>query len=90
MKDMRALELYQVAQAVVDAKGRFVTAGLMAYKEYRREGLSVRYFPSTGHLEVWHNRNVLRVNREYGQLRVRHYVPGDWESLLEEAAKSKD
>jgi hypothetical protein len=86
-EDVRALELYQVAQTVIDAKGHLVTVGLVTYKEYRQEGLSIRYWPSTAHLEVWHNRNVLRVNREYGELKVRHYVPGEWEKTLEEVAK---
>ncbi len=49
----------------------------MTYREYRQEPLSVRYFPSTGHLEVWHNRKVLNVNREHGELKVRRYVPGE-------------
>lgn len=70
-EDARALELYQLAQSVVDAYGHLVTVGLMAYKEYRGEGLSIRYWPSTGHLEVWHKRKVLAVNREYGNLKVR-------------------
>ncbi len=48
--DARALELYQLALSIADAKGRVVVVGLMAYKEYRGEGLSIRYFPSTGHL----------------------------------------
>jgi hypothetical protein len=26
------------------------------------------------------------VNREHGQLKVRRYVPGEWEAALEEAA----
>jgi hypothetical protein len=85
--DARALELYQVAQSVVDAKGRIVVVGLMAYKEYRGQGIAIRYWPSTGHLEVWHGRKVLNVNREYGQLKVRHYAPGGWEAVLEEAAR---
>jgi hypothetical protein len=86
--DNRALELYQLALSIADAKGRFMKVGLIAYKEYRGEGLSIRYFPSTGHLEVWHKRKVLAVNREHGQLKVRHYVPGEWEAVLEEAAKA--
>lgn len=85
--DVRALELYQVAQSVVDAQGHLVTVGLMTYKECRREGLSIRYWPSTGHLEVWHKRKVLAVNREYGSLKVRHYVPGEWEVALQDAAR---
>ena len=86
MDNARALELYQRALSIVDAKGHLLTVGLLTYKEYRQEALSIRYFPSTGHLEVWHGRKVLNVNREYGQLKVRHYVRGDWEAALEEAS----
>ncbi len=85
----RALELYQLAQSIAETKGRLVTVGLMTYREYRQEPLSVRYFPSTDHLEVWHNRKVLKVNREHGDLKVRRYVPGEWEALLKEAAIGK-
>ncbi len=85
--DARALELYQLALSIADAKGRLLNVGLVAYKEYRDTWLSVRYWPSTGHLEVWHRRKVLAVNREYGELKVRHYVRGQWEAALEEAAK---
>jgi hypothetical protein len=85
--DNRALELYQLALSIADAKGRLLKVGLIAYKEYRQGALSIRYFPSTGHLEVWHKRKVLAVNREYGNLKVRHHVPGEWEAALEEAAK---
>ena len=86
-KDVRALELYELAQSVLDAKGRFVGVGVLAYKEYRQEHLSIRYWPSTGHIEVWHKRKVLAVNREHGQLKVRHYAPGQWELVLEDEAK---
>ncbi len=85
--DAQALELYQLAQSVVDAKGRIVVVGLMAYKEYRGQGIAIRYWPSTGHLEVWQKHKVLVVNREYGDLNVRRYVPGKWEAMLEEAGK---
>jgi len=57
-EDVRALELYQLAQSLAEAEGRLVTVGLLTYKEYRQEALSIRYFPSTGHLEVWHKRKV--------------------------------
>jgi hypothetical protein len=85
-EDVRALELYELAQSVIDAKGHFVSVGVLTYKEYRQEELSIRCWPSTGHLEVWHKRKVLAVNRERGQLNVRHYVPGDWEAVLEDVA----
>ncbi len=87
MDNARALELYQRALSRVDAKGHLVTVGLLTYKEYRQKPLSIHYFPSTGHLEVWHGRKVLNVNREHGQLKVRHYAPGKWEAALEETAR---
>jgi len=86
-KDLRALELFELAQSVLDAKGHFVSVGLIAYKEYRQGELSIRYWPSTGHLEVWHKRKVLAVNRGHGQLDVRHYVPGEWEAVLEDVVE---
>ena len=55
-KDVRAPKLYELAQSVLDTKGRFVGVGVLAYKEYRQEHLSIRYWPSTGHIEVWHTR----------------------------------
>ncbi len=87
--DPRASELYQMALSAVDAKGRLVPVGLIAYKEYRDRWLSIRYWPSSGHLEVWHRRKVLAVNREHGELKVRHYTPGECEAVLEEAATGK-
>ena len=86
-KDVCALELYQMARSVVDAKGRVVSVGVLAYKEYRQEELTIRFWPSTRHLEVWQKRKVLVVNYEYGQLRVRRYVPGEWEEMLEDVAE---
>jgi hypothetical protein len=85
--DVRALELYELAQSVVDAKGHSVGVGVLTYKEYRQEELTIRCWPSTGHLEVWQKRKVLSVNREYGQLMVRRYVPGKWEAVLEGVAE---
>lgn len=41
--------------------------GLSACKEYRHEELSIRYFPSSGHLDVWRKRKVLTVNRRKGK-----------------------
>ena len=89
-KDVRALELYELARSVVEAKGRVVTVGVLAYKEYRQGELSIRFWPSTRHLEVWQKRKVLMVNYEYGQLRVRRYVPGEWEAELEHWAARGD
>ncbi len=78
---------HELALPLVEARGRFVTVGFVAYKEYRSEKLSIRYLQGMGHLEVWHGRKVLSVNREYGKLIVRHYTPGPWEAALEEAVK---
>jgi hypothetical protein len=86
IEEVRALELYELAQSVLDAKGRLVSVGLVAYKEYRLENLSIRHWPVTGHLEVWYKRKVLTVSPAHGQLSVRHYAPGDWEVVLEDAA----
>jgi hypothetical protein len=85
-EDARALELYQLAQSVVDAKGRIVVVGLMAYKEYRGRGIAICNWPSTGHREVWQKHKVLVVNREHGDLNVRRYVSGKWEGMHEEVA----
>jgi hypothetical protein len=84
--DARALELYELARSVVEAKGRFVSVGVLTCKEYRQGELNIRIWPSTGHLEVWHKRKVLAVNREYGQLKARHYVRGEWEAVLDDVA----
>lgn len=85
-KDIRALELYRMARSVVDTQGRFVSVGVLTFKEYRLDDLSIRFWPSTDHLEIWHKRKALVVNRAYGQLAVRHYVPGEWEEVLEDVA----
>jgi hypothetical protein len=86
-KDVRALELHELARSVVEAKGQSVSVGVLAYKEYRQDELSIRLWPSTRHLEVWQKRKVLVVNYEYGQLRVRRYAPGKWEAVLEGVAE---
>jgi hypothetical protein len=57
--DVRALELYELARSVVEAKGRVVTVGVLAYKEYRQGELGIRFWPSTRHLEIWQKRIVL-------------------------------
>ena len=81
-----ALELYRQAVSVVEAKGRSVTVGLLTYREFRGNKLSIRYFPSSGTLELWHKRKVLVVHRREGKPRMVRYVTGQWESLLEQAA----
>jgi hypothetical protein len=83
----RALELYRMALSLVEAKGRSVTVGLSAYKEYRGGDLSIIYLPRSSHLDVWHRRKVLTINRRAGALRVIHYNRGEWEEELQEAAR---
>jgi len=46
-KDIRALELYRMARSVVDTQGRFVSVGVLTFKEYRLDDLSIRFWPST-------------------------------------------
>jgi hypothetical protein len=86
-KDVRPLELYELARSVVEAKGRVVTVGVLPYKECKLDELSIRFWPSTRHLEVWQKHKLLAVNYEYGQLTVRRYVPGAWEAVLEDVAE---
>jgi len=84
--DTRAVELYRLALSVVEQKGRFVTIGLVTYREYRGEKLSITHLPGTGHLDVWARRKALTVNRQQGTLRVVYYMPGPWEAELEALA----
>jgi hypothetical protein len=88
VNDARALELYRMALALVEGKGRSVAVGLLAYKEYRGGDLSIIYLPGSSHLDVWHRRKVLTINRRAGSLRVIHYNRGEWEEELQEAARS--
>ncbi len=71
----------------MDEKRHAATVGLVGYREYRHEGLSIRYFPSSSHLVIREKRNVLMVDMRHGKLQVRHYVPGAWEEQLEAAAR---
>jgi hypothetical protein len=87
--EARALELYRRAVSLVEAQGRLATVGLLTYREFRGNGLSVRYFPSSGTLEVWHNDKVLVVHRREGKPRMVRYVTGGWEGLLNEAANEQ-
>jgi hypothetical protein len=81
----RALEMYELALSVVEAKG-VVPVGLTTYREYRAGTLTIIYLPMSGHLDVWYRRKVLTINRWYETLKVVHYSPGQWEEQLEEAA----
>jgi hypothetical protein len=84
--EKRALELYELALSVVEAKGIVVTVGLMTYREYRAGTLTIIYLPASGHLDVWFRRKVLTINRRGDTLKADYYSPGEWEEELEEAA----
>jgi hypothetical protein len=84
--EARALELYRQAVSLVEAKGRLGIVGLLTYREFRGNGLSIRYFPSSGTLELWHKLKVLVVHRREGKPRMVRYLTGEWEGLLKEAA----
>jgi hypothetical protein len=49
--DIRALELYELALSLVEAKGVLVPGSTP--KEYGTGNLNIHYLPKTGHLEVW-------------------------------------
>ena len=49
--DIRALELYELALSLVEAKGVVSGSTLL---EYRAGNLTIHYLPTTGHLEVWY------------------------------------
>ena len=82
--DIHALELYELALSLVEAKGVVSGSTLL---EYRAGNLTIHYLPTTGHLEVWYLRKVLTINRVRRTLKVTHYTPGEWEDELEGAAK---
>jgi hypothetical protein len=88
----RALKLHLLALSAVEAKGRLVTIGLTTLREYRSgNDPIIHYMPSSGHLDVWYRRKVLVINRQYGQLVVTQYTPGEWEQELEiEATRGRD
>ena len=86
--DARALEMYEIALSLVEARGVLVTVGLTSPKEYRVESLIVRYQPTPGWLEVWSVGKVLSVKRHNDVLRVHRYRPGPWEQELIAAAQS--
>jgi hypothetical protein len=84
--EKRALELYELALSVVEAKGVVVAVGLTPYREYRAGTLTIIYLAKSGHLDVWYRRKVLAINRRSETLKVEYYSPGEWEEQLEEAA----
>jgi hypothetical protein len=86
-EEARALQLYTSALALVEAKGAFQSVGLIRIKEYRARGLSLRYQPTIGWLDVWSIRKVLSVKQWNGTLRIIRYVPGPWEEELKKLAE---
>jgi hypothetical protein len=86
--DVRALELYELALSLVEAKGTPVSGSTLV--ECRAGNLTIHYSAKTGHLEVWHLRKVLTVNRLPRSLKVSHYTPGEWEDELEAKLRPKE
>jgi len=84
--EKRALDLYELALSLVEAKGVPVTVGTTTLREYRGGTLIIHYMPRSGHMDVWYRRKVLTINRWKGSLQVTHYGRGDWEEELEAAA----
>jgi len=87
-QDARALELYKLALALVEAKGAPYTFGVTTFKEYRQGNLTIHYLPRSGHIDVWYGRKVLTIDRWGGPPKVTRYSPGeDWEDELEAASR---
>jgi hypothetical protein len=82
--EARALQLYQLAIALVEAKGERDGHGTM--REYRGHGFVIRYMPTLGYLNIWHGPPVLTVDRRDGVPHVAEYTPGKWEDELERLA----
>lgn len=83
--EVRALHLYELALALVEARGTLVTVGLTKLRELRSGSLLLRYQPAPASLEVWSAGKVLSVRGQDEALRVTRYRPGDWERELEAA-----
>ena len=82
--EIRALEIYELALRLVEARGVGHTIGTTSLREYRTETLTIHYLPELGHLDVWARHKVLTINRWRGSLEVTRYVAGeDWEDELE-------
>jgi hypothetical protein len=82
----RALEMYELAMALVKTNGALVPISSGVLREYRTETVTIHYLPKSGHMDVWSGRKVLTIERRAGSLRVERYVPGSWEGELEAAA----
>jgi len=87
--DTRALELYQLALSLVEAKGARVSVGQATLQEYRTDVLIVRHHPSLGWLEVWATGKVLAVRRHNQSPHVTRYKPGPWEEEIEAAGRAR-
>jgi hypothetical protein len=87
--ETRALELYELALRLVEARGVEHVVGVTPFREYKTRTLTIRYLPKSGHLDVWARRKVLTINRAYGSLKVARYSPGeDWEAELDRGGRS--
>jgi hypothetical protein len=85
-KEIRALEMYELALSLVEGKGVSLTLGVVPFKEYRTASLTIHYLPRSGHLDIWDGRKVLTIDRWKGPPQVVRYLPGYWEDELEAAA----
>jgi hypothetical protein len=87
---IHALDMYELALSLVEAKGAPVPIGKGKVMEYRVGNLIIHYLPKSGHLDIWRRRKVLTIERWGGRLQVSRYAPGYWEDELEAAvAKSR-
>ena len=86
-KDERALRFYSLAWSVLRTYGRSFVFGSTKILVYRREPLTIRYWPKQRLLDVWHGSKVLAVERWKEFPDVLHYAPGNWERELEAAAR---
>jgi hypothetical protein len=83
---IHALEMYELALSLVQAKGAPVPVGRGTVMECRVGHLTIHYLPKSGHLDLWRRRKVLTIDRWGERLKVTRYVPGYWEDELEAAA----
>ena len=83
----RALKLYELALAVLRARGTVKLDGLDSGLEYRGRSLTIHSRAEQGQLDVGCGRRVLSIERFAGRPQVILYVPGHWEFRLIQAAK---
>jgi hypothetical protein len=84
--EKRALQMYELAMALVKTKGALVPISLGVLREYRAGSVTIHYLPQSGHMDVWSGRKVLKIERRAGTVHVTRYTPGDWEDELATAA----